>query len=228
MFLSSVFLRTILLYVIVLVLIRLMGKREVGQLSAFDLVVAIMIAEVAVIPMEQVNIPFYYALIPLFTLVAAEMLFSYICLKSEWLRKAIDGSPSIVIARGRIREEEMRRLRYNINDLLSQLRTKNVFDPAEVEYAILETSGELSVLLRSELQPLTPAVLDIPAKPVNLSVPLIADGRINRNRLAELGQDEDWLRRELLEREGLSLDDIFFASYHPHRGFYVSMREKKT
>ena len=118
-----------------------MGKREVGQLSTFDLVVAIMIAEVAVFPLEDLKTPLYMGLFPMLVLVSAEVLLSYLCLKYKFLRKIVDGYPSVLISKGEIVEEEMRRQRYNINDLMGQLRERNIFNISDVEYAILETTG---------------------------------------------------------------------------------------
>lgn len=224
----AIFLRTIAIYLIVLIVIRLMGKREVGELSAFDLVVAIMIAEIAVIPMEQLERPLLMALIPLFTLVGAEIFLAFLCLKSRLLRKIIDGSPSVIIFKGKIMEQEMRRTRYNLNDLLSQLREKNVVNIDDVEYAILETTGELSVILKSDRRPLTPRDIKMEVPPVALPVPLIFDGHIHSEGLKDLGADERWLREGLARIKGVKPEDVFFASYDPHHGFYLSLKEKKN
>ncbi|HOB87783.1 MAG TPA: DUF421 domain-containing protein [Bacillota bacterium] len=209
----------------VLVLIRLMGKREIGQLSAFDLVVAIMIAEIAILPMEQPEMPLYVSLIPMFTLVGAEMLFSYLSLKSHRFRRLVNGSPSIVVYNGEIMEQEMRRLRYNVNDLLAQMRENNVTNIAEVEYAILETSGELSVILKPEHRPLTRADLKLPAGPSGLPVPLIFDGVIQKDNLEQLGMDPKWLEEKLAQGWQAGPGEVLYAGLNPDGTLYVSLKE---
>ncbi len=170
--------RTVVLYLAVLLAVRIMGKREVGELSAFDLVVAIMIAELAAMSMERINMPLHEGLVPIFTLVGLEILLSYLSLKSHTIRGLVDGAPSIVIANGKIVEKELRKLRYNVSDLIGQLREKDVANIADVEYAVLETSGELSVVLKSSKRPVTPEDLGLPTKYEGLPVPLIFDGHI--------------------------------------------------
>jgi len=220
----NIFLRTLLIYLSVLLVMRLMGKREVGQLSTFDLVVAIMIAEVAVIPVEDLSIPVYIGLIPMFTLVGAEIFFSFLCLHSRKLRGLIEGHPSIIIANGRIIEREMRRLRYNINDLLGQLREKNIFNLSDVEYAILETSGELSVILKSSKRPLTLEDISIFPGKEELSVPLIVDGEVLDKNLQFTGYSRDWLQQKL-HSCSLQPEDILFASLESGGKLYISEKE---
>src|SRR5690554_4674471 len=148
-----------------------MGKREIGVLSAFDFVVAIMIAELVAMSMEQTDMPLHEGLVPIFTLVALEILLSYLSLKSHAIRTLVDGSPSIVIANGKIVEKELRKLRYNVSDLIGQLREKDVTNIADVQYAVLETSGELSVMLKGNKRPVTPEDLGLPTKYEGLPVP---------------------------------------------------------
>ena len=141
-----VFVRTLILYILIIVVLRLMGKRQVGQLQPSELVVALIIADLAAVPMSEVGIPLINGIIPIITLFIMEELLSYISMKSERARGLISGKPSILIERGTIIEDELRRIRYNINDLLEQLRLKNFSNVEDVSYAILETSGQLSVI----------------------------------------------------------------------------------
>jgi len=221
------FFRTLLIYLLVLFVIRLMGKREVGELSSFDLVVAIMIAELAVIPMEQVDIPLYVGLIPLFTLAVLEVIISFLCLKSRFVRRVISGSPSIIIANGKIMEDEMRRLRYNVNDLLGQLREKDVANIEDVDYAILETSGELSVILKPDRRPVTPKDLSLSPPYEGLPVPLIFDGEIHQGNLRFLGYDVAWLKEKLAQSGQLSPEDVLFASMDSSGNLYISEKQAK-
>jgi len=222
----NVIIRTVIIYLTVLLVMRLMGKREVGQLSTFDLVVAIMIAEIAVFPMEDLNIPIYIGLIPMFILVGGEILISYLCLKSRLLRKIIDGGPSIIISKGKIMEKEMRRLRYNLNDLLAQLREKNIFDVSDVKYAILETSGKLSVMLKTPKRCLTPEDINLRLPEEEAPSPIILDGEVLKNNLTLHGLTDLWLDNKLKEYS-LSAKDILYASIDSRGKLFLSEKVKK-
>lgn len=222
----TLFYRTIVLYLAVLIAIRIMGKREVGQLSAFDLVVAIMIAELAAMSMEDINLPLHEGLVPIFTLVFLEVAFSYLSLKSHTIRGIVDGTPSLIIIDGKINEKELRKLRYNLSDLLGQLREKNVANIADVQYAILETSGELSVLLKSGKRPVTPEDLGLPDKYEGMPTPLIFDGRIHYNNLHSLQRDENWLQTEIKKAGVAKIEDVLYASLDTDGNLYVSEKEK--
>ena len=224
---GTILFRTIVLYLGVLVVIRIMGKREVGQLSPFDLVVAIMIAESAAISMEDLSKPLIVGFIPIVTLMSAEVLLAYISLKYKKVRHIVTGSPSILIDKGVIMEKEMRKIRYNINDLLSQLRDKNVTNIADVEYAILESSGNLSVLLKSDKRPVTPADLNIKPPYEAIPVPLIFDGELQDKYLKLSGKDRDWLKGKLQEQGIAKHEDVLFASLDSQGNLYVSRKNAK-
>jgi uncharacterized membrane protein YcaP (DUF421 family) len=200
---------------------RLMGKREVGQLSTFDLVVAIMIAEIAVFPMQELQKPLYMGLIPMFILVGAEIFISYICLRCKSLRRLVDGCPSVLISKGKIMEKEMHKQRYNLNDLMGQLRQKNVFNIADVEYAILETSGELSVMLKNTKRSITPEDLNLTPAYENIPAPLVLDGEVLPENLEYLGLSRSWLEEEL-KRCGLEIKNILYASLDCQGKLYLS------
>lgn len=225
--LLTVFLRTLFIYITVLLLMRLMGKREVGQLSNFDLVVAIMIAEIAVFPMQELQKPLYLGLIPIFVLVGAEILISYLCLHFRLLRRLIDGYPSVLISKGKIMEKEMRRQRYNLNDLLVQLRQKNIFNISDVEYAILETSGELSVMLKNSKRPLTAEDLNLTPSNEDIPVPVVLDGEILRENLEYLGLSLNWLGEEL-KRCGLEVKNVLYASLDCQGKLYISAKKNNN
>ncbi len=221
----TVFYRTLVLYVGVLIVIRIMGKREVGQLSPFDLVVAIMIAESAAISMENLDQPLFLGFIPVLTLMTAEVLFSYISLKNKWLRHLITGTPSVIIERGVIMEKEMRKIRYNINDLLSQLREKNAHNINDVEYAILETSGELSVIMKSDKRAATPADLNVAPPYEGLPLPLIYDTEINEDNLRKAGKDHNWLYKKLKENNVKGPEEVLLASLDVEGNLFISCKQ---
>ncbi len=217
--------RTLILFTIILVFLRLMGKRQVGQLQPFELVIIILISELAAIPMEDTGIPLLSGLIPIFVLLTAQVTLSYVSLQSGAARGIICGKPSIVIENSRIVEEELRRIRYNINDLLEQLRSKNVADIADVEYAILETSGQLSVILKSEKRPVKPEDLDLPVKYEGLPITLIVDGQVVNENIQKMNYDEDWLRQKLDESAIKNIKDVLFASLAPNGTLYYQLKK---
>jgi len=216
--------RTVFIYFIVLIMIRLMGKREIGQLSPFDFVVAIIIAELAAIPMESVDIPLWRGIVPLLTLGALEVMLSYAALYSHGLRKFMDGAPQVVIQNGRIIREEMRKARYNLDDLLGQLREKGIYAVNDVEYGILEPSGRLSVILKSQKRPVTPEDLSISTGYEGLPTVLVMDGVIMKDNLKQAGLSEAWLVEKLLER-GVSPQSVFLATIGTDGRLYVDQRD---
>lgn len=219
-----VIIRTIILYATTVLLLRVMGKRQIGQLQPYELVVIIMISELAAIPMQNTGIPLLSGLIPIFILVAAQVTLSYISLKSERARGVICGTPSIVIENSRIVEDELRRLRLNLNDLLEQLRLKNVPDISDVEYAILETSGQLSVILKSEKRPVEPQDLKISPQYEGLPITLIIDGQVIKENLNKVDLDVVWLQNELGKYGIKNVKDVFFASLDAHKQLYYQLK----
>ena len=218
--------RTLILFVAVLILLRVMGKRQIGEIQPYELVVIIMISELAAIPMENTGIPLLNGLIPIFVLVAAQVTLSYISLKSSKARGVICGRPSIVIEDAVINEDELRRLRYNINDLLEQLRTKDVFDISDVEFAILETSGQISVILKSQRRPVQPEDLDIEPPFEGLPLTLIIDGRLIEENLVKANKTVGWLLDRLTQSGVKRIQDVLLASLDSHGELYYQLKDK--
>lgn len=204
-------LRTILLYFTVLTVIRVMGKREIGELSPFDLVIAIMIAELAVFPLASIDTPLAQGLVPMAVLLILQVGLAFLCLKSPQVRKLLSGVPSIMIRNGRIVESELRRQRYAVDELLLQLREKGYTNPQDVEFAILEASGNLSVVPKASKRPVTPEDLGLSVEYDGLSYPLIIDGQVIDENLAEIKLDRNWLMEQLAGRGINSPKDVFFA-----------------
>ncbi|MCR2820515.1 DUF421 domain-containing protein [Lederbergia panacisoli] len=210
-----IILRTILLYAVILVIFRVMGKREIGELSVLDLVVFIMLGEMAVIAIEQHKDPILHTIIPMAVLMLIQMLMAFLSLKSRKFRKILDGKPSLIIKNGKIDENMMKKLRYNFDDLLMQLRTKDITNIADVEFAILETSGELSIIKKSNNK-----------KTATYTLPIILNGKIQQDHLDELQKDETWLRKELDERGHNEIDQISFCSFQDGK-FFVDYIDPK-
>lgn len=206
-------LRTIILYLFVVLIIRIMGKHQIGQLQPYELVITIMISELAAVPMQDTEIPLLNGIIPILTLLLIQVSVSLLSLKNPRFRRIISGEPSIIIERGQINQQELTRLRYSLSDLLEQLRLKGIPNVADVDYAILETSGKLSVIPKTEKRPVTPGDLALKAVYEGLPVTLIEDGVVKWNNLKKAGLTEEWLLKEL-RREGLSgTGDAFLVNH---------------
>ncbi len=204
--------RTALFYLIITVIYRFMGKREIGQLGMVDLTVSILIAELAAMAIDNRNESIFLAIFPIILLVAIQIGTSFISLKCSKIRNLFDGNPSVIINRGRINFREMVKQRYNIDDLLTQLRDKRVRSIEEVDYAILETSGKLSVFEKdSKLFGEYP-------------MPLIMDGEISYDTLKQINKTKEWLEN-CLEKENVLLDDIFYAFYRNKKLFIIKNSE---
>ncbi len=212
-------LKTILVYSLLLLVIRLMGKREITQVSPFDFVVAIMIADLAVAPLEK-EVSFGQGIVPLAILAGLEMLLSWGSLHSLKLRRILDGSPQIVIRNGQILKSELRRARYNLNDLLAQLRENGYPDVEDVEMGVLETSGKLSVIPKSQKRPLIPADLKIATSYEGLPVILIMDGIIIKEELKRNNLSLEWLENILLEKR-VSVKEVFLATLNTEGQVYL-------
>ena len=221
-----VFIRTIILYALIVILIRLMGKRQVGQLQPSELVVSLIIADLAAIPMSNVSIPLLAGVIPILTVFVCEALLSYASLKNQTIRKVLAGTPSLVIVRGEINEEELRKQRFNIDDLIEQLRIKDVPNVQDVEYAILETGGQLSVILKTVKMPATREDLNINAQYEGLPTTLIIDGHINKHNLSIAGLDEGWLNDRLKNHSIKSAGDVLFAFVTSDKRFQFQLKDK--
>ncbi len=217
-------LRTLIFYVALLVIVRLMGKREMDSLSPFDLVVAVMIGEMATISIENLEIPVGEILIPLLTLAGAELLISFLMLKSDRLRGLIDGSPTLLVKDGVILEKNMGTIRYNLTDLLAQLRLAGHPNVDDVEVAILETNGKLSVVPKSQKRSITPEDLQLPTRYEGLLVPLIKDGIVVEHNLEEIGLTLGWLRRQLEERGISAAEDVFLATIDSDGKLFIQQR----
>lgn len=191
-----------------------MGKREIGQLGIVDLIVSILIAELAAVSIEQRDDSLWISIIPIAALVFIQIGMSYISLKSSKVRDIFDGSPSVIINRGKINFKEMVKQRYNMDDLLTQLRDKEIRTIEEVDYAILETSGNLSVFKKdSKLFGEYP-------------LPVILDGRIDYDTLRQINKSEKWIKRTLA-LDSLELDDVFYGFYRDKKLFLIRKDDLK-
>ena len=219
-----IFGKTIFIYFVILAAMRLMGKREIGELTPFDLVVSIMMAELGVLVIEKEHFALWEGLIPIITLAGIEIVFSYCSLKSSFIRELINGSPTVLMKNGEIITEAMQKSRYTIHDLLTQLRENGIFNVSEVEFALLETTGDLTVLPKSQHRKLTPKDIDLETEYEGLPIVLIEDGEINDEGLKEIGEDEDWLRSKIVERNINTVSSVLLATWETDGSLYISER----
>ncbi|WP_091736282.1 DUF421 domain-containing protein [Marininema mesophilum] len=222
----TLILRTLFIYFFVLIIMRIMGKREIGQLSVFDFVVSIMMADFAVLSVDDLHMPLIHGLIPIIMFAITQVLLAYISLKSPRVRRWIDGSPTTLIKDGKILEKEMREQRYTIDDLMMQLREKNVLNVADVEFAVLETSGQLTVFQKEKVKhvkDLFPGFSD-ERKP-SLPTPLIIDSKVQEDALHQIGQNRFWLKNQIQQYGYKDLKEIFFASIDDHGRLYIDVRK---
>ena len=188
------FIRAILLYILVLFVMRLMGKREIGQLQPFELAISIMIADLASIPMTDTGVPIFNGIVPILGLLCMHLIISVINMKSIWAREIICGKPRILIYRGKINEEALKKERFTINELEERLRGNNIFNLCDVEYAILETSGQVTVIQKPEKRNTIPEDFNITPEYEGIPYDLIIDGKIMYKNLQIIGKDEEWLK----------------------------------
>ncbi|TCS96459.1 uncharacterized membrane protein YcaP (DUF421 family) [Hazenella coriacea] len=225
----TIFLRTVLLYLFVMLVMRMMGKREIGKLSILDLIVSFMIADISVIVIEDESVSLLKGIIPIATLVILQVILSYLSLKSTKMRRFIDGNPFVVIKNGKIQDRDMARSRYNLDDLLMQLRDKNIPDVADVEFAILETSGKLSVFPKKEKSPLT--IGDLPKnhslKPFSMPTPMIIEGKVQEEGLKKIGKTRFWLKNEIQKKGYKDFKEIYYASINDEGKLFIDRKDNK-
>lgn len=189
----TVFVRTLILYGVSVVAIRLMGKRQVGQLQPYEFVVALMIAELAASPMENVGTPLLYGIVPILGLLLLHGVATLLSVKFMPLRRAVSGGPSVVIRKGVIQYAEMRRMCYTTSDLLEELRAQGFLNIADVCTAVLETSGKLSVFPYANKRPVTPEDMHLQVDYEGIPMTLVVDGRVQQGHLRQCGLTESWL-----------------------------------
>ena len=192
----AMFVRVIVLYILVLIVMRFMGKREIGQLQPFELAIAIMIADLASVPMEVTGIPISSGIIPILALLVMHLLISLINLKSIKAREIICGKPSILIYRGKIDEKKLKKERLTVNELEERLRGNNISSVGDVEYAILETSGQITVIQKPNKRMSIPADFNIMPEYEGITYDLVVDEKVMFDNLKKLGKDYQWLKKE--------------------------------
>lgn len=217
--------RTIILYLLIIAGIRLMGKRQVGELEPSELVLSLIIADLASVPMQDFGIPLLTGIIPIITLLSLTMMLSVLTMKSVRFRALLCGRPSIIIREGKLDQKEMARNRLTVDELLEELRTKGYTDLAAVKYAILETNGQISVLPYSAHKPPTAQQLNLSTQDPGLPLVIISDGQLLQRNLALLGYSRAWLNDYLKQKGYSGFSRVFLLMADPSGGIYLIPKE---
>ena len=221
--------RAILLYLLIVLAMRLMGKRQIGELQPSELVTTILVSNIASIPIEDPTLPMALSAVPILILVVFEVFISTIALKSKHFRKILSGSPMILIQNGVIDQKMMKKLRFTIDDLMEELRSNNIFNLEDVQYAIVETNGKLSVMLKYKAQTVTPEILNLKGSDPKLPAIVISDGVIIEHALKNCNLGKPWLF-ETVKSNHLQVSDIFLMTADANAKYYIIPRqaEKKN
>lgn len=222
----NIFVRVLIIYILVLIVMRLMGKRELGQMQPFELVIAIMIADLASVPMADTGIPITNGIIPILALLLVQLVISIINLKSINGRKIICGKPSILVYRGKIDEKVMKKEKFTVNELQERLRQNNIFNIGDVEYAILETSGQISILQKPNKRNAIPEDFGIMPEYEGIAYDLVIDGKIMKENLEKLDKDYNWLLKQV-EPFGIKPEEALIATIDGKGNFFCQEKEGK-
>ncbi len=218
--------RTIFLYIIVLIVMRFMGKREIGQLQPFELAISIMIADLASIPMSDTGIPIWNGITPILGLLVMHLLISIMNMKSMRIREILCGKPTILIYRGKIDEKALIKERFTLNELQERLRGNNIVNIGDVEYAILETSGQITVIQKPNKRNTTPEDFNIMPDYEGIPYDLVVDGRIMTENLKQIGKDENWLKKQV-EKFNIKPQEALIVTYNGKGQIFCQEKNKK-
>lgn len=222
--LLNVFLRAIILYGVIIFSVRLMGKRQIGELQPSELVITILMSNIATLPIEDMSIPMIMGIVPIFTLVCIDVILSHLSLKYRTLRRLISGSPKIIIYDGKVDQKTLGDLRFSTDDLLAALREQQIFDVNEVQLAVVETTGKISVYQKETYQPITFDKINMSVQTGDPPQLIVDNGNILYKSLEFIGRDKNWLEKTM-KKEKVSNDDIFLMTADKN-GKYTIIRKE--
>ncbi|MFQ7473415.1 MAG: DUF421 domain-containing protein [Anaerovoracaceae bacterium] len=224
---SVILIRTVILYLIILFVMRIMGKAELSKMSPFQLIVSFMIAELAAIPIESPDVSMINGVTAIFTLLFLQVLISFLSIKSERLKNLFSGTPSVLINKGEINQGELKKLRITINDLMEQLRIGNCPSISDVEYAIMESNGDLSIIPKANKKPLTAEDMSIEKNRESMPVVLITDGILYKGNIITAGWTETQLKEALVSNGISNYKDVFLAFCDEQSKLHIFMPNEK-
>ena len=208
----SILIRTILVYLILNIMLKLMGKRQIGELEVNELVSALLISEIAAIPISDTDAALLPSMIPIIFVSALEVIVSVIKNRSAKVKKIVEGIPSYIIYKGRLRQNALRENRISINEVMTDMRIQGIGDIRDIEYGILESNGKISFLKKEDK--------------LNISQTLVLDAEIDQNNIRELGINEEWIHNQL-KNQGLKIDDVFLLTISDDKSVYIIEKDKE-
>ena len=224
---AIVFIRTLIVYAALLLTMRLLGKRQLGEMELSEFVVAALIADLAAHPLQDIGIPMMNGLIPILTLFCCEVLIAGLSMKHIRLRALLFGKPSILISHGKIDQRELWKNRFTLDELMQEMRSQGAMDISKVEYAILETDGRLNVILYPSEMPATASLLKLPVPDEGYPIILISDGRIMEENLKRSGKNQTWLDSQLKKRKMKSAEEVFLMMVNGAGQIYFAEKEAR-
>lgn len=219
------FIRTIILYVVVVTALRIMGKRQIGELEPSELVVTILVSELAAIPMQDLGIPLFAGVIPIITLISLEILVSFLCLKSRRLRRLLNGQAAIIIRGGKLDREKMRQMRLTTDEVMEALRQQNIHSVSELKYGLIEPNGQLSYIYKPEYQPVNAQMLGISPKDSGLPLIIISDGQLVEANLRQLGKSREEIEKRVRKAHIPDISQVFLMTLDDSGNEFIQRKE---
>ncbi len=222
----TIFIRTLIIYIIITITLRIMGKRQVGELEASELVSTLILSEIASLPISEPNVPLLFALIPVLLIVSLEVIVTYSKNKVNFLKKMFEGKPSFIIYKGELNQKELEKMRISLQEFISELRLQGIMDISQVYYAILEEKGKLSTVLKSEYQPITADNMKIKVTESGMAHSLIIDGKYNEESIKRLSMSKTDVN-ELCANHKCAPKDVFLLTLDDEGKTHIIMKEKE-
>lgn len=221
------FIRTIILYFLVIISIRLMGKRQIGELQPYELVITLILSDLASLPMQDTRLPLLLGIIPIITLLFVKIVISEIQQHSRLFEKFLDGTPSVIISHGEINLKMMKKQRLTMNDILEELRSAGYLDISDIQYAIIETNGTISIIPKSDCENVKRKDLKIKESESKIPIVLLEDGKLNKKSLKALNKDEKWLDEKLKSLNYPSRDKLFLIMIDSDGKLFIQKKNQK-
>lgn len=211
-------LRTIIMYVFVVFILRIMGKRQIGELEASELVVTIIISEIAALPITNIGVPLSGCILAILILLIMEIFLSQAAYKSVSVRTVLYGKPSTLFKKGRINQSEMEKQRFNVADLMEEIRNSGAISLNQIDYVVMETNGKVSVILNAENSPVTPSDMNLKPSPVYMNYVIIDNGNLIKTNMERLGLNDEWLNEQLKKSKIDHIKEVFYLSFEEQTG----------
>lgn len=222
---SVVFIRAIILYTLLIFSVRLMGKRQIGELQPSELAVTILISNIATLPVEDTGMPLLTGIIPIITLASLDVIMSWLAIKSRGVRRVMSGTPAIIIQDGKLDQKKMCEIRFTIDDLMESLRGQGIFDISEVQFAMVETTGNLSVYQKYQYRNVTNSDMELKGKSINPPEVIISDGNPDGDAMKRLTLSMEWIERTL-KKEKTAIGDVFLMTVDSDRNYSLIRKER--